>query len=142
MNRQLVLFAAVTVGGIVSGRATAGTLSGNTLELNTNPLPGVTVQAFRVNITGVMESIPFTSTVSSGRLAAYSIDLGAEPRVVLRFSAGVDRVVVFVPQPPNGAVGGAIDGRNNVAGLSVYVPRRVVEIWPPCCCPCPRPCFR
>jgi hypothetical protein len=133
MKTRLLLIAGVLA--LAAAPLYGGTFSGSTLSLDTTPLVGVRVEAFRVSLQGKIEPTPFTPAVfSRGQAASYSIDLGDEPRVVLRFTAGADRVVVSLPEAPNGAVGGAVDGRVSMSDLNVYVPEKTKPNCCQCCC--------
>jgi hypothetical protein len=110
-----------------SDRLIAGTIDGTILDLNENPVGGVTIQAFELDERGNFVSrVPFNSTVSDASgatIGKYSLDLMNKPRVVLRLSGGGSNTI-FLPEPfiPNANRGGAISGRKNVTDFDIIVP--------------------
>jgi hypothetical protein len=89
---------------------------------------GVTIQAFAVNASGrLVPTVVKSETSKAGGL--YSIDVGATQNVILRFFDPA-RSEVFLPNPPNGAQGGAISGLKDVKDLIAVIPKRPTPVVP------------
>ncbi len=135
MKRHALAFCVALLSLLVGGEAIGGVYSGVTRELTVDPmtqrllaLGGVTVEARAVDVNGNVTRTPFRTETSDPKTGEYSIDVSAELRVVLVFSAP-GRKTVFVPGLPDGSgrTGGAISGQLSVKNFDVIVPRQTAS---------------